>query len=42
MANLGFVTPRYGFALYFQTRSQDWDRLQPVLNAFKESFKAPA
>jgi len=41
VANLGFVTPRYGFALYFQTRAGDWDRLQPVLQAFKDSFKAP-
>jgi hypothetical protein len=42
VANLGFITPRYGFALYFQTRAGDWDRLQPVLQAFKDSFKAPA
>ena len=42
VANLGFVTPRYGFALYFQTRSGDWDRLQPTHQAFKDSFKAPA
>ena len=42
VANLGFITPRYGFALYFQTRAGDWDRLQPMLQAFKDSFKAPA
>jgi hypothetical protein len=42
VADLGFITPRYGFALYFQTRAADWDRLQPVLQAFKDSFKAPA
>ena len=42
VANLGFITPRYGFALYFQTRAADWDRLQPTLQAFKDSFKAPA
>ena len=42
VANLGFITPRYGFALYFQTRSADWDRLQPTLQAFKDSFRAPA
>ena len=42
VANLGFITPRYGFALYFQTRAGDWDRLQPTLQAFKDSFKAPA
>ena len=40
--DLGFVTGRYGFALNFQTRSADWDRLQPVFDAFKASFKAPA
>ncbi|HEX2118714.1 MAG TPA: hypothetical protein VHF91_05995, partial [Acidimicrobiales bacterium] len=40
--DLGFITPRYGFALNFQTRAQDWDRLQPVFQAFKDSFKAPA
>ena len=42
VANLGFITPRYGFALYFQTREADWERMQPVLQAFKDSFKAPA
>jgi hypothetical protein len=42
VADLGFITPRYGFALYFQTRAADWDRLQPVFQAFKDSFKAPA
>jgi len=41
VADLGFVTPRYGFALYFQARAADWDRLQPTLQAFKDSFKAP-
>jgi hypothetical protein len=42
VADLGFITPKYGFALYFQTRAADWDRLQPTLQAFKDSFKAPA
>ena len=42
VADLGFITPRYGFALYFQTRAADWDRMQPILQAFKNSFKAPA
>ncbi len=42
VANLGFITPRYGFALYFQTRAGDWERLQPMLQAFKDSFRAPA
>jgi hypothetical protein len=40
--DLGFITPRYGFALYFQTRSADWDRLQPTFQAFKDAFKAPS
>jgi serine/threonine protein kinase len=42
VGDLGFITPSYGFALYFQTRAGDWDGLQPVFQAFKESFKAPA
>ena len=42
VVDLGFITPRYGFALYFQTRAADWDRMQPVFQAFKDSFKAPA
>jgi len=42
VADLGFVTARYGFALYFQARSADWERLQPTLQAFKDSFRAPA
>ena len=40
--DLGFITPHYGFALNFQTRAADWDRLQPVFQAFKDSFKAPS
>jgi serine/threonine protein kinase len=42
VADIGFITPRYGFALYFQTKVADWDRMQPVFQAFKDSFKAPA
>ncbi len=42
VVDLGFITPRYGFALYFQTRAGDWDRMQPTFQAFKDSFKAPA
>ena len=41
VANLGFVTGRYGFALYFLSRAGDWDRLQPIYQAFKDQFKAP-
>ncbi|MCW3044475.1 MAG: putative protein serine/threonine kinase [Actinobacteria bacterium] len=40
-ADLGFITGRYGFALYFQTKEGDWQRLQPVFESFKRSFKAP-
>jgi eukaryotic-like serine/threonine-protein kinase len=42
VVDLGMITPRYGFALYFQTREADWDRMQPVFQAFKDSFKPPA
>ena len=42
VVDLGFITPRYGFALYFQTRAADWDRMQPTFQAFKDSFKAPS
>jgi len=40
-ADLGFITGRYGFALYFQTKDADWQRLQPVFESFKRTFKAP-
>jgi hypothetical protein len=39
--DLGFVTDRYGFALNFDAPSAAWQRLQPVFEAFKASFKAP-
>lgn len=39
--DLGFITPGHGFALYFQTRDTDWQRLQPVFDSFKSSFRAP-
>jgi len=39
--DLGFVTPSHGFALNFQSTASDWDRLQPVFDAFKASFRAP-
>jgi len=41
VADLGFITPRFGFALYFQTRAGDWDRMQSTFQSFKDSFKAP-
>jgi serine/threonine protein kinase len=40
-ADLGFITGRYGFALYFQTKDADWQRLQPIFENFKRSFRAP-
>ena len=40
--DLGFTTPRYGFALLFQTRAADWGQLQDVFNSFKAAFRAPA
>jgi len=40
--DLGFVTPRYGFALNFQAPEAEWDRLQPVFESFKAGFRAPA
>ncbi len=42
VTNLGFITPRYGFALYVQTRAEDWDRLQPTFQALKDTFRPPA
>jgi hypothetical protein len=39
--DLGFVTGRYGFALNFQTKDSDWQRMQPQFEAFKRSFQAP-
>ncbi|HWD73042.1 MAG TPA: serine/threonine-protein kinase [Actinomycetota bacterium] len=40
-ADLGFITGRYGFALYFQTTDSNWQRLQPLFDGFKQSFQAP-
>jgi serine/threonine protein kinase len=40
-ADLGFITGRYGFALYFQTTDSNWQRFQPLFESFKQSFKAP-
>jgi len=39
--DLGFVTDDYGFALNFQTRAEDWERMQPVFEAFKAAFEPP-
>jgi len=40
--DIGFSTGRYGFALNFQTHAEDWTALQPVFEAFKAEFRAPA
>lgn len=40
-ADLGFITGRYGFALYFQTKDADWQRLQPLFDNFKRTFQPP-
>jgi hypothetical protein len=40
--DLGFITRRYGFALYFQSQDSEWQSLQPTFEAFKASFRAPA
>jgi eukaryotic-like serine/threonine-protein kinase len=40
-ADLGFVTGSHGFALNFQTRTEDWDRMQDVFEAFQASFQPP-
>ena len=39
---VGFSAGRYGFALTFQGHAEDWDELQPVFEAFKAAFRAPA
>jgi serine/threonine protein kinase len=39
--DLGFVTGRYGFALNFNTRAEDWSAMQDVFEAFKVSFQPP-
>jgi hypothetical protein len=39
--DLGFVTGTYGFALNFQAPAADWERMQPVFEAFKAGFRAP-
>lgn len=37
-ANLGFADDEWGFALNFQTRSQDWDAAQPIFEQFQKTF----
>jgi eukaryotic-like serine/threonine-protein kinase len=40
--NLGFVTPEYGFALNFQTRSENWTESQPLFERFQKGFRVPS
>lgn len=37
-ANLGFADDDWGFALNFQTRSEDWEESQPIFEQFQNSF----
>ena len=37
-----FNSGRYGFALFFQARADDWDRAQQTLESFKSLFGPPA
>ena len=39
--NLGFITPDMGFALNFQTRSENWDESQALFERFKATFQVP-
>lgn len=41
-SNLGFVTPRYGFALNFQTGAGNWDRSQDLRRQLEEGFRPPS
>lgn len=41
-SNLGFVTPRYGFALNFQTAAGNWERSQDLRRQFEEAFRPPS
>jgi hypothetical protein len=37
-ANLGFANDEWGFALNFQTRSEDWEVAQPTFEQFQQTF----
>lgn len=39
--NLGFITPDLGFALNFQTRSENWFESQALFERFKATFQVP-
>lgn len=39
--DLGVNSPRYGFALYFQARADDWTRARATFDAFKSVFGIP-
>jgi eukaryotic-like serine/threonine-protein kinase len=40
--DLGFVTGEYGFALYFQTRQENWETSQQLFEKLKAGFRPPA
>ena len=37
--DLGFVTGERGYALYFQTRADRWEEMQPVFDRMRSSFE---
>jgi hypothetical protein len=39
--DLGVNSPKYGFALYFQARADDWTRAQATFDSFKSVFGIP-
>ena len=41
-SDLGFTTPRHGFALYAHAGTSDWDRMQPVFAQFRAAFRRRA
>lgn len=40
-ADLGFVTPSDGYALYFQSPSSQWDRYRSTFASYREDFRLP-
>jgi hypothetical protein len=39
VANLGFVADNRGYALYFQTREEDWESSQGIFEDFRTAFQ---
>jgi hypothetical protein len=37
--NLGFVTGGKGYALYFQTKAENWDASQATFDQIRQSFR---